>query len=149
LYDLHRTQEAIECAYAFLKAADAFGDRPYIESWCETILKLNPQDHRTWNTLGNYYTHDKRFDRALESYDRALEIEPNNPEYLQNKQTALTKVAELKEAKLKSQPKETLIRCVKCGRVIAKEDYPGCAYLRCSCGWLVELSHTDIYPSPY
>jgi len=47
-------------------------------------LERNPKDARLYSMLGSIYYQDKAYGEAIEAYERSLELDPGNPEILNN-----------------------------------------------------------------
>ena len=47
-------------------------------------LEKKPEDSRLYNMLGSIYYQDKEYREAIEAYEQSLELEPDNPETLNN-----------------------------------------------------------------
>lgn len=48
----------------------------------EKVVKENPQDSATWKTLGDLYFDTKRYEEAINAYEKFLAILPNDPNVL-------------------------------------------------------------------
>jgi tetratricopeptide (TPR) repeat protein len=53
------------------------------DQW-ETARQLAPSNPAAWNNLGNYYGHSSPVKKAFECYDKAIELNPNEPVYYHN-----------------------------------------------------------------
>jgi tetratricopeptide (TPR) repeat protein len=47
-----------------------------------TLVDRDPGDVKSWIALGNEYFDAQQRDKAIEAYDRALKLQPNNPDVL-------------------------------------------------------------------
>tara|TARA_B100001094_G_scaffold333211_1_gene409532 strand:- start:3110 stop:4327 length:1218 start_codon:yes stop_codon:yes gene_type:complete len=52
-------------------------------------LEKNPKDQDAWTQLGQFYMEFNLYEQALTTYDRLLQLSPNNPEFMGQKATAL------------------------------------------------------------
>lgn len=59
--------------------------------------KLADDDIR-WNVAGNYYFKIKRWEKAIEYYNKAISLKNNNPVYYENRGLAFENMNQLKEA---------------------------------------------------
>ncbi len=48
----------------------------------QASLRQDPDDHRTWRMLGLTLQRMGRFDEARDSYQRAMQLQPNDPDYI-------------------------------------------------------------------
>ncbi len=51
---------------------------------CEKARDLDPKNPSPWNNLANYYGHNGPVAKAFECYEKAVELNPNEPVYYQN-----------------------------------------------------------------
>jgi tetratricopeptide (TPR) repeat protein len=72
----------------------------------DKVLKLKPDFAGVWNLRGLEYVILKRYDEAIASFDKALEIRPVYPEARYNKEDAETELRKIKAAKGKAGEKE-------------------------------------------
>ncbi len=63
------------------------------------LLTLNTSKHEAYSLLGINYMDMGEYELALESYNKALDISPNNTNYLHGKAVALKYLGKLNEAK--------------------------------------------------
>jgi tetratricopeptide (TPR) repeat protein len=59
-----------------------------VAQW-ETARRLDPKNPAAWNNLANHYGHEGPIEKAFEYYDKAIELDPNEPVYLQNLATTM------------------------------------------------------------
>jgi len=135
LIKLGRAEEAIERIYKNLHVYEARGKSNYIEFCFSLLLQVNPKRTQAWYDRGNYYAKLKRFDKAIESYDNALKIDPTNEIYKKNRLRALNQKEEAEKRK-----KMVVRYCQQCGKSFSPEDYPDCPnlpdFMVCPrCGW--------------
>jgi len=52
------------------------------------VLETNPQDHDSENMLAMCYFHQQEYSKAIEHYEKAISLNPNNSVYKQNLQIA-------------------------------------------------------------
>ncbi len=63
---------------------DRFGQAENaLKAW-NLAVSLDPKCGVAWNDLGIHYSHEGNYERALDCYDKALAIEPDQPDYLFN-----------------------------------------------------------------
>jgi len=63
---------------------------------CETAIKIDPVYGKAYGRMGLAYLNEKDFERARESYEKAIRIEPNNQTYKTNLELAREKCAKAK-----------------------------------------------------
>jgi tetratricopeptide (TPR) repeat protein len=75
---------------------DRFGDmETAVKDWVEAAT-LDPKLSSPYNDLGIHYCHFGEYTKGLQYYDKALELDPDNPDYLYNiVQTYLTNFPEV------------------------------------------------------
>ncbi len=66
------------------------------------VLKLKPDFAGAWNLIGLEYIGLKRYEEAIASFDKALEIRPVYPEARYNKEDAETELRKIKASKAKA-----------------------------------------------
>jgi tetratricopeptide (TPR) repeat protein len=63
---------------------DRFGEfGPAVKHWEEAVI-LEPRLSLPYNDLGIHYCHNGEYVKGLQFYDKALELDPDNPDYLFN-----------------------------------------------------------------
>lgn len=70
---------------AYRGLAQVYADQKDMEHAIETmkfLRQLNPQDEAVWRDLGKMFKSQELYDEAFESYERAVELAPNNPKNL-------------------------------------------------------------------
>lgn len=70
---------------AYRGLAQVYSEQKDMEHAIETmkfLRQLNPQDEAVWRDLGKMYKSQDMMDEAFESYERAVELAPNNPKNL-------------------------------------------------------------------
>jgi len=79
---------------------DAIQDRDweFAESLCKRILKLDPKDDVTWNTLGVVLTKMGRYKEALQAFQKAIDINPKVAEIWYSRGMVLKKLKRYPEA---------------------------------------------------
>ena len=60
----------------------------------------NPSDYNAWNKLAEILLEEEEYKQAIISYDKSIEINPNNKDSWYNRGLALTKVGKYDEANL-------------------------------------------------
>lgn len=68
----------------------------------EKVLKLKPDFAGVWNLKGLEYVILKRYEEAIASFDKALEIRPVYPEARYNKEDAETELRKARESEAKA-----------------------------------------------
>jgi tetratricopeptide (TPR) repeat protein len=68
-------------AFAAAKLGDLNDALPYLTEW----EKLEPQNGLIFYTRGNLYASKFNYHKALENYSKAIELDPNNSDYLLNR----------------------------------------------------------------
>ncbi len=68
-------------AFAAAKLGDMSDALPYLTEW----EKLDPKNGLVFYTRGNLYAGKGFYDKALANYSTAIELDPNNPDYLLNR----------------------------------------------------------------
>lgn len=63
---------------AEVQAATVKGDYPKAEALAQSLVTRYPRLSVGWNLLGNIYYLQKRVDKAVESYQKSLDINPND-----------------------------------------------------------------------
>ena len=51
-------------------------------------VEANPYDHKAWNIRGDSFLRLGKADLALADFERAIALDPNNPEYLADRDKA-------------------------------------------------------------
>ena len=76
----------------------------------DKVLKLKPDFAGVWNLRGLEYIILRRYDEAIASFDKALEIRPVYPEAKYNKEDAETELRKIKvsEARTGERGRETI-----------------------------------------
>ena len=67
----------------------------------DKVLKLKPDFAGAWNLRGLEFVILKRYEDAIDSFDKALEIRPSYPEARYNKEDAETELRKIKAAEQK------------------------------------------------
>ncbi|MBE0660857.1 MAG: tetratricopeptide repeat protein [Bacteroidales bacterium] len=62
------------------------------------VTSMVEDDHRAWNFLGATQTHGAENDLAVESYSKAITLDPNNALYYFNRGSSLGQLGKLEEA---------------------------------------------------
>jgi len=68
----------------------------------DKVLKLKPDFAGVWNLRGLEYVILRRYEEAIASFDKALEIRPVYPEARYNKEDAETELRKMKAAKARA-----------------------------------------------
>jgi tetratricopeptide (TPR) repeat protein len=68
----------------------------------DKVLKLKPDFAGAWNLRGLEYVILKRYEEAIASFDKALEIRPVYPEARYNKEDAETELRKIKASEAKA-----------------------------------------------
>ncbi len=68
-------------AFAAAKLGDLNDALPYLAEW----EKLDPKNGLVFYTRGNLYAGKGNYDKALANYSTAIELDPNNPDFLLNR----------------------------------------------------------------
>ena len=68
-------------AFAAAKLGDLNDAMPYLAEW----EKLDPKNGLVFYTRGNLYAGKGNYDKALANYSTAIELDPNNPDFLLNR----------------------------------------------------------------
>lgn len=68
----------------------------------DKVLKLKPDFAGVWNLRGLEYVILKRYEEAIASFDKALEIRPAYPEAKYNKEDAETELRKIRAAEVKA-----------------------------------------------
>ncbi len=68
-------------AFASAKLGDINDAMPYLEEW----EKLEPQNGLVFYTRGNLFSGKGNYEKALSNYSRAIELDPNNSDFLLNR----------------------------------------------------------------
>ena len=55
----------------------------------EKAREIDPTNPAAWNNLANHYGHRSPVKKAFEYYGKAIELDPNEPVYLQNLATTV------------------------------------------------------------
>lgn len=63
---------------AEIQAATVKGDFPKAENLAQSLVTRYPKLSVGWNLLGNVYYLQKRVDKAIESYQKSLDVNPND-----------------------------------------------------------------------
>ncbi len=63
---------------AEIQGATVKGDFPKAESLAQSLVTRYPKLSVGWNLLGNVYYLQKRVDKAIESYQKSLDVNPND-----------------------------------------------------------------------
>lgn len=63
---------------AEIQASTVKGDFPKAESLAQSLVTRYPKLSVGWNLLGNVYYLQKRVDKAIESYQKSLDVNPND-----------------------------------------------------------------------
>jgi tetratricopeptide (TPR) repeat protein len=64
------------------------------------VTSMVEDDHRAWNFLGATQTHGAENEKAVESYSKAITLDPNNALYYFNRASSLGQLGKLQEALL-------------------------------------------------
>ncbi|BAW29117.1 hypothetical protein MTHERMMSTA1_25890 [Methanosarcina thermophila MST-A1] len=72
----------------------------------DKVLKLKPDFAGVWNLRGLEFVVLKRYEEAIASFEKALEIRPSYPEAKYNKEDAETELRKMKAAEAKAREKE-------------------------------------------
>ncbi|MGB9939777.1 tetratricopeptide repeat protein [Methanosarcina sp.] len=72
----------------------------------DKVLKLKPDFAGVWNLRGLEYVVLKRYEEAIASFDKALEIRPVYPEARYNKEDAETELRKIRASRVKAGEKE-------------------------------------------
>ena len=62
-------------------------------------VEKNPKDAKVWHKLGHFYYSLERYQKALDAFEKAVALEPNNTEFKRDRDAALEKVKSGAEAK--------------------------------------------------
>lgn len=68
-------------AFASAKMGDIKDALPYLDEW----EKLEPQNGMVFYTRGNLFSGKGNYEKALSNYSKAIELDPNNPDFLLNR----------------------------------------------------------------
>jgi len=79
----------------------------------DKVLKLKPDFAGVWNLRGLEYVILKRYEEAIASFDKALEIRPVYPEARYNKEDAETELRKIKASEIKAEEKDEEISAEK------------------------------------
>jgi cytochrome c-type biogenesis protein CcmH len=82
VYSLTRSGEPIAADPAAAPAAQAAADPAAAIAAMRQGLAQDPDNHRAWHMLGLTLQRIGRFDEARDSYQRAMQLQPENPDYL-------------------------------------------------------------------
>lgn len=63
------------------------------------VIELSPRNYNAYNSIGNLYYNDKKYDMAIEHYNKGISINPNIGYLYYNKSLAAKKLGDNKEAK--------------------------------------------------
>ncbi len=74
----------VKARLAFASFLDDIHDEDAEMEQLEVAHKLDPKDPAVWNNMANYYGHNSPVKKAFEYYEKAIELGPNEPIYLQN-----------------------------------------------------------------
>jgi predicted TPR repeat methyltransferase len=88
-------------AEALLDLANMFSELGQIdqaEACLQTLVGLRPRDATAWNNLGVVRKEQSHYPSAIEAYQRALELDPQNPDTLCNLAHAFTLIDALDQA---------------------------------------------------
>lgn len=69
----------------------------------DKVLKLKPDFAGVWNLRGLEYIILRRYEEAIASFDKALEIRPTYPEARYNKEDAETELRKIKVSEAKAE----------------------------------------------
>jgi len=72
----------------------------------DKVLKLKPDFAGVWNLKGLEFVVLKRYEEAIASFNKALEIRPSYPEARYNKEDAETELRKIRASKAKAEEKE-------------------------------------------
>jgi len=75
----HTNHAKVHLAYgSFL---GEIGDVPGMETEWETARRIDPKDPAAWNNLAGFYAHDGPVEKAFPYFEKAIELNPKEPEY--------------------------------------------------------------------
>lgn len=90
---------SIDAYRGLAKVYTALKDRPHAIETLTFLRQLNPKDEAVWQEVGRLYKEEGMLDDALEAYEAAFELAPNNPKVLD----ALIEAAIANKFKFKAQ----------------------------------------------
>lgn len=74
----------VKARLAFASFLDDIHDEEAEMEQLTIAHELDPKDPAVWNNMANYYGHNSPVKKAFEYYEKAIELDPNEPVYLQN-----------------------------------------------------------------
>ena len=74
----------VKARIAFASFLDDIHDEDGEMEQLEKAHELDPKDAAVWNNMANYYGHNSPVKKAFEFYEKAIELDPHEPVYLQN-----------------------------------------------------------------
>ncbi|MFO1487832.1 MAG: hypothetical protein U1F65_05080 [Verrucomicrobiota bacterium] len=76
--------EHVGARLAFAGFLDDIHDEDGEMEQLEKAQQLDPRNAAVWNNMANYYGHNSPVKKAFEYYEKAIELDPKEPVYLQN-----------------------------------------------------------------
>jgi tetratricopeptide (TPR) repeat protein len=64
----------------------------------QTLVDRDPGDVKSWIALGNEYFDSQQREKAIQAYDRALKLQPNNPDVLTDQGVMYRELGQLDKA---------------------------------------------------
>ena len=74
----------VKARVAFASFLDDIHDEDGEMEQLEKAHELDPKDASVWNNMANYYGHNSPVKKAFEFYEKAIELDPHEPVYIQN-----------------------------------------------------------------
>lgn len=74
----------VKARIAYASFLDDIHDEDGEMEQLEKAHELDPKDAAVWNNMANYYGHNSPVKKAFEFYEKAIELDPHEPVYLQN-----------------------------------------------------------------
>jgi tetratricopeptide (TPR) repeat protein len=81
---IQRHPQHVKVRIAYASFLDDIQDEDAEMEQLEVARQLDPKDAAVWNNMANYYGHNSPVKKAFEYYEKAIELDPTEPVYLQN-----------------------------------------------------------------
>ncbi len=73
---------SVDAYRGLARVYEAQNDLPHAVATWQFLMQLDPKDESIYVSLGTLLMQEKKYEDALEPFEQALELNPNNPKYL-------------------------------------------------------------------